>query len=398
MDNDLFTAVSVHLVSREARRNAWILWIALLFIVILITIFSAQKHTVLPAYTQGSQLWCEGRDLYGQGVHGYLYLPHAAILLVPVALLPAPLQEPAWRCFTIVALGWASLCLSRFGQRLWDHEQLGRFSLKPLAMFPVMTVLIVPLSLQSARSGQMNLPLAALMALSALAIAERRWWLTSCWLCLGLALKPLMLPMILAAWVLFPPLRARLLAALLILFALPFLAQEPAYVWGQYLSFVQKSRLASNLGAGGAFSDIFALLDSVGVRVSLQQRWVVRVAGGGVMLFLSRFAFRRCSHERGAVFFLVYMSCYVLLFNPRTENNTYMVAAIPLAILGAWAILVERNRPALILFPLLVIGMAAGYELSQSRNLWLSPYSCLIFFIYCTSMVVARNGFASRPV
>jgi len=71
-----------------------------------------------------------------------------------------------------------------------------------------------------------------------------------------------------------------------------------------------------------------------------------------------------------------------LLFNPRTENGTYVVAGLPMAVLAARALFWYHQRAVAWLLIALMPVMGASYEITRGSNHWLCPGVCLVFLIY----------------
>lgn len=370
-----------------AVRNAWIIWIVLFVVIAAIVAMPSNRRTVTPVYRTASINWSEGRDLYEQGIAGYLYLPQACILFTPFSRLPFPIAEVLWRAFCIGMLATAVWRLARLGGRDAGRE-----------LFPLMTLLVIPTALECARNGQVNLPLAALMAFAGIDLAERRWWAATLWLVLAFALKPVVMVMLALTVFLYPPMRWRLAAGLAILFAFPFLTQHPAYVWGQYKLFTVKLQAAGSPDELDYFSDLFGILGAMGINVPNAVRTVVRAAAAAVTLGLCGLALKRWGHVRGTVLFLSFNICYLMLFNPRTENNTYVIAGLPMALFASWAFLCDGWRAVGGLLAALILVMSASYEITRGVNHWVSPSACLVFLVYLIYLLLADLRPASKPV
>ncbi len=357
-------------------RAAWMGWIVFFVVISIIVGLTIGLHTVTPAYRSASNHWFAGEDLYTGGIHGFLYLPHAAILFAPFASLPYSLGEILWRAFGLWLLAAAVWKLSR----LQDGSLADR-------TFLVMTLLTIPMAMSSVRNGQMNILLAAIMAFAAIAIIEHHWSAGAVWLTLGLALKPLMITMFLLAAVLYRPLRGRLSAAFLLLLLFPFLLQEHTYVWNQYLQFFHKAQAAGSPWDVEPFSDIYGIVSTLGLRMSPLLQIGVRGGAALLTLLLCWLGLKRWGHERGTLLLLSFSACYMLLFNPRTENNTYALLGIPLAFFAASALLVTRWFLVSGFLVALTVFMSASYEITRGHNYWLSPASCLLFLLYLTALL-----------
>ena len=165
-------------------------------------------------------------------------------------------------------------------------------------LFPLMTLLVIPTALGSARSGQMNLPLAAIMALACVDLGECRWSLAAFWLALGLALKPLIFVMLVFAAILYRPMRWRLALGILVVFAMPFLTQHALYVWGQYRLFIVKMQVAGQPGETCCFSDIFGMARALGITAPFAVQAVVRMIAAALTLAVCLLALKRRGNEQ----------------------------------------------------------------------------------------------------
>ena len=74
---------------QAALWGAWASWVALILIIDVL-ILVGSDHTVVPAYRDAALQWLAGKDIYNATGHGFLYLPSAAILFAPCAVLPGP--------------------------------------------------------------------------------------------------------------------------------------------------------------------------------------------------------------------------------------------------------------------------------------------------------------------
>ncbi|MEN6439524.1 MAG: glycosyltransferase family 87 protein [Syntrophobacter sp.] len=367
----------------HAVRNAWVIWVVVFLAIAVIVAMPSNKRTVAPVYRTASINWCQGADLYEPGIGGYLYLPQAAVLFTPFSLPPFGVAEVLWRAFSIGILAFA----------VWRLAQVGAHGGGP-ALFPLMTLLVIPAALDSARNGQMNIPLAALMTLAAVDMSGRRWWPAAFWLCLGLALKPLIVILLGFSALLYREMRPRLAIGLLVLFAFPFLTQHPEYVLAQYKLFFLKSQTSGNPGSLARFSDLFGILGTVGINATFSVQMGIRIAAGVSALALCLLGLRRWGHLHGTLLFFGITASYTLLFNPRTENNTYIVAAVPMALYAAWALLRDRRRLIGCALVAAILVMSASYEITRGNNHWVCPAMCLFFLVYLI-VILIRN---EKPV
>lgn len=341
---------------------------------------SSDRRTLGPVYGAASSKWLAGEDIYGGSIHGYLYLPQACILFAPFAELPFTVGEVLWRAF----------CIGIFAAAVW---RLSRFAGRGGAvdLFPLMTLLVIPTALDSARNGQMNLPLAAMMALACVDLGECRWSRAAFWLVLGLALKPLIFVMLAFAAILYRPMRWRLALGILAVFAVPFLTQHASYVWTQYWLFLVKMQVAGNPGKTCCFSDIFGTARELGIAAPFAVQAVVCMIAAALTLAACRLALKRRGNEQGSLMFLAFNAFYLLLFNPRTENCTYVVAGLPMAVFAARALLWYHQRAIAWLLIVLMPVMGASYEITRGSNQWICPGVCLVFLMYVIFLLLENT-------
>ena len=77
---------------------------------------------------------------------------------------------------------------------------------------------------------------------------------------------------------------------------------------------------------------------------------------------------------------MLFAVIYLMLFNPRTETNSYVILGIFIALLAAWEGLVRKNHAAVAVFVFLALTLGnenyGGY-IYRSTNLWLKPLVAL---------------------
>ena len=355
-------------------RNAWLIWAGFALAICVFSSATGHKRTI-DAYRQASLNWFKRADLYGEGIHGFLYLPHSAILYAPLAKLPFKVGEVVWRL----------ICIGTFAIGVFRLSKLaGRDP--PTELFPLITLLSIPPALSSARNGQMNLPLAALMILTVAALAERKWGQATVWLILGLAAKPLMIVLALLVAALYRPMLGRLLIGLLVLAVLPFFTVSWDYALSQYSMFVQKLWVAAAPSGVRLYADLFGMMQACGIHVALSVQSIVRAGAAVLTLALGWLGLKRWGQIRGAVLLFTLTAVYLMLFNPRTENNTYVFLGPALAVFSAWEFLVDRRMVMGVVLVLMVLLISASYEIASririGPTVWLSPMTCVLFLGY----------------
>lgn len=352
-------------------RFVWGSWILCFLVIAVLVGTRPDKRTVTPEYRGAAERWVQGEDLYNlDSVHGFLYAPVSALIYLPILPWPKPIGEILWRLIGMALLVWslwrlAGLCLGGERER-W---------------FWLISLLVLPASLASIRNGQTNLHLVALMMLAAVELATGRWNRAAVWLTLTFLLKPVAIVMILLVVVIYPALRWRMIAGLFLLLLLPWLRLDWAYVWQQHVNCVQKMLLASAPPEHN-FNDLKGLLLSLGLNPAESLlRWVRLGAALAVLGFCWRLA-QRGNALQTALGVALWSAIYLMIFNPRTETNSYVILA-PFLALTAVVIHQSEGRKilgySLMLLALLLGCDGYGKQIHVATNLWLKCSVALIF-------------------
>ena len=351
--------------------GAWFLFALILGIVVAV---QPDKHTVTPEYRQASEKWWAGtQSLYTTDQGGYLYLPQAAILYTPYQLLPKRVGEPLWR---LTGLGLLALGLWRVS-KLLDPSQKER-------LFLAATLLVIPSALSSARNGQVNLPLAGLFLLFVADLASFRWNSATLWLLLGVLLKPIALAPALLAAACFAPLRLRLIGGFVICLAAAYLHPSSSFVTAEYHHFLQKFILAGSPLVKDNFSDFFGMLWHWGIHPAPMIISGCRALAAGLTLLFALLAMRSFSGNQLLQAFAVMLLAvlYLMLFNPRTEENSYVMLAGFTALLAARDFVsgMTQRGKWLAIFSLLLAVENYGFIYHLTR-IWFKPLISSLFLV-----------------
>jgi hypothetical protein len=373
-------------------RLAWLAWAAL-FAVVAALVLAGNRRTVTGNYREAAFLWFLGKDLYAGALgtgHGFLYLPQAAILFAPFAWLPLAASEIAWRALSVGAFAIGLRRYASLGGRDSGAE-----------LFPLMTALSLPLAFSCFRNGQSTVLIAALMMLAVADLADRRWTRATVWLSLGLALKPLVLVLTLLAGALYRPMRWRLLAGTAVVFAFPFLFQRPGYVMDQYRSCVAGMQVTAALGIESYWAHLFGMLKVAGVSIPPSVQTGIRIVAAGGTLGLCLLARRRCTAAETGVWLYALAACYLMLFNPRTENNTYAMLGPAISVFCGRALLVDRRPRVAMALALAAVGILGSHQITRwitppPRSVWLAPLACTGFLAFLAFTLVTRKGEPGR--
>jgi len=362
----------VILTQARAEHCAWCAWLILLA-VLCVRVWFNDLPTITAHYTDAAGRWIAGEALYNGRGEGFIYLPHAAILHVPISLLPHGPGEILWRLLTIAtfALGLRRLC------SLSEREH-------GIPLFPLVTCITLPLSFSAAQNGQTTTLITGLTMLAVTDLVDRRWNRASALLCLALAFKPIGFPFLLVIGALHHPMRLRLFLGLVVLAVSPYLAQEWGYVSEQYRGCAESLRAAVAVGISSPWAQFFGMFELAGFRIPVMFQTPLRAVAAGTVLALSWLTRRRLPANRYGIYLFSLTTGYILLFSPRTENNTYAFLSPAIGLCCAEAILVERNRRYATVLSLISLGMLGGYELSTRiapgvRPLWLAPLMAICF-------------------
>lgn len=344
------------------------LWLGY-FLLLSVVVAHAPEHAVTPTYAEASRAWWAHRPLYDlQSVHGFLYLPQSAILYTPFALLPPVPREILWRAVNLAVLAGALARLARFFPR-------------PSRSFVLLSLLSIPASLASARNGQTNFPLAGAMIHGFLDAASGRAYRAAFWFLLGLVYKPVAIVPYLLAAAFYPGLRRPMAAGTLLLLALPWLCGPPSFVRDQYHDFWTKL-LLSGQPHEPSFSDISGLLTVL--RIHLPSSWIFacRALAVPITLLLGWTALRRDPHH-AALWLDALAAVYLMLFNPRTEANSYILLAPATAFCALWELSIGgRAAGAALVAITLGFGSPSYGPVHGWTNLWFQPLLSLLFLGY----------------
>ncbi|MEK6743553.1 MAG: glycosyltransferase family 87 protein [Nitrospirota bacterium] len=361
----------------NAGRSAWTGWIVL-FLVTAAIIASGSGRTVVPAYHDGAVDWIAGKTLFANtGVGGFIYLPQAAILFIPLALLPVVAGEVVWR---FVNIGVFAFGIFHFAGLV--RGNLGK------GLFPLMTLVTLPLAWDCARNGQATLIITGLMLLAVVDIVRTRWWRVVLWLCLGVAVKPLVIVLALLVMVIDRPLSWRLLVGMLMTALFPFLTQHPGYVLEQYAAFWNSLTMAVHVGSvDKGWTTPFNALQLAGVTVPERAQTLLRLAAALGTLVLCRLSRLRHDAVRSAVFVFSLSVVYLMLFSPRTENNTYAMLGPAIAVFLAGVYLVEQRRGEGLLLSCMAGAILGGRVIERlltphAGTSWVSPLVAVCFTAY----------------
>ena len=238
------------------------------------------------------------------------------------------------------------------------------------------------------------------MLFSILATLQQRWWLAAGLFGLATALKPLGIVLFLLTPLVYAPMRWRLPLVFLALLAAPFLFGAPAYVISQYRE-AWHNLQACAVVSEHRFADINGILRTLNLAFGPDASKLVRVGAGGLTALLWWWGGRRLREPMAGLWLYALATAYLMLFNPMTEENSYVILAPALA---AWAVVFilgpfpQAPRPALfgwvITFMALSMGLLPNMVRPAFGNHFALFYHPLmaILFIALLADVARRSG------
>jgi hypothetical protein len=189
--------------------------------------------------------------------------------------------------------------------------------------------------------------------------------------------------------------RWRLLAGTVSVALFPYLTQSSSYVTLQYIVWRESMHAVVELERTVAFAQIFRVLEIVNRTVPPHMQTIVRLGAAGGLLGLMWLVRRRIPVARYGIYLFTLTTAYVLLLNPRTENNGYAFLSPAIGLFLAEAFLVERNWPRGVIFSVIAAGTLGGYELAvliapDVPPIWLAPLMA-IGFLAVTAVCLHRE-------
>jgi hypothetical protein len=341
------------------------LWTVPFLIVIVLLLIVRYSHEIpFDVYSDAARRWWAHEPLYDlRNIDGFQYFPQSAILFSPFAFLGSPLGVVLWR-----APAWAL-----FAHALWRLSRRS-FPEAPEKAFLVATCLALGPSLASLSNGQANLPMTALALQAAVALIDRRWWIATLALTIGLGLKPLMLVPLALLAILHPPIRAKLALSVPALFIAP-LVHGPSYALAQYRDCWTKLMMSG--APDRQFEDLRGLLWALGWDAAPSLMTALRVVATLAVLVAARRICTRLAEPHATLLLTGLAFNYLMLFNPRTQPNSFVMTASVGAVLGAGAFL-EKRREATIALALAALGWSPGSRWEWVAH-WLRPIMSLVF-------------------
>lgn len=354
------------------RRAGWFVWLLLtmaITVAVTVSIINGQERSVTPAYRTAVEHWFAGQPLYNMHGHGFLYLPQAALAFAPWAILPHFVGELLWR-WTIIGVLAASV--ARLNRLLQGD---GRW-------FLVSSLAATTMAYGCARNGQSTLMITGLMLWAAADLTRQRWWRATILLSVAFAFKPLAIVLILLVAAVYRGMLWRLALGLLFVAVVPFATQRPDYVMTQYGDCLRSLQITFDVGERENWAQLFSMLKVAGLGIPSLVRTTIRMSAALATLGICWQAFRHLSPERCVFYIFSLAMCYLMLFNSRTEGNTYAMVGPVYGALLAEAMFRRRDTAASAFMIAALVLSVLNFELailvtSRENAIWISPLVCV---------------------
>lgn len=378
-------------------RIAYGLWIGFAIVLIVRAYCDPANHSTYPCFEAGVRCWWNGENVYRDCPHQFRYGPAFASAAGPVALLPTWLGAPLWALLNVGVTFWSLRVLSRrilpwprdVGQIAnlsyivpisnRSHDRLEACPTRAVAQRREALYFALALigSYHGIWSGQTNMLIFALVALGAIAVLDKRWWLAALLLAIPVHIKvwPLAAAGLLAAC--WPrKLAWRLPIALAGVGAIAFLLKPPGWVLQQYVDWFD--HLVGPAQIRHTYYDAWTIWDLMARPVNERLYVVLQLFSAVAALVLCLWQAWQTSGERRAeslnqrllLVVLATWTSWQLVFGPGTERNTFGLIA-PLTAWGLIAAFELRCDRWLIAAGFILTLIASSGQIEQA----ISPYT-----------------------
>ncbi|RAZ78214.1 glycosyltransferase 87 family protein [Mesorhizobium atlanticum] len=301
-------------------RLGLLLWVGAFAVVLAMTWWAPSAHSVVPIYRNGSEAFVAARPLYQVHVAmGFLYAPAFAVVYIPLMKLGPHVGDLLWH---MIGFGVLTFAAMRQVRKVGGEEQAWLLS---FGLF-----LALPVSLAALRNGQATILLTGACWFLTLSALEGRRAECFFWAMLAITAKPTAIIMLLLAGALRPRLIPVLALAVIVVLVIPYGFASAGYINAQYYDFF-RMLTSMTVDPTGPFvpADFTAPFTRFGMTLPALDATIVRVVAGSLTLWVVlQFDRRLDPNVSGLAIFLTAAS-YMCVFNPRVEQNTYAMVAVP---------------------------------------------------------------------
>lgn len=324
------------------RTAALLLWAAVMIVLTIVIIVYAGHRSLTPLYHDSVETWWSRAPIYDTP-YGMNYLPHFMVLFTPYHLAGRGLGDILWLYTAAAALiaGLWPFCRAL----LPPSEDRWR-------AFFITTLVFLPLSAAALQNGQANAHFGAVLLLAAWCLHTQRWGVAAACLWLAVAIKPLGLAPMFLAWAVYPQLWWRLAVGLPVFLAFPFAFGPWEYVSREFLAAANHLRQCSEV-TEHRFADLNGILRTFGIPLTGAASLGVRAVAGAMSMAFCYFGVRRTAEPGRVLLWLGVATGFLMVFNPMTESNSYIILAPALVLWALWGFAHEQQRLGWVL-----VGMA----------------------------------------
>jgi alpha-1,2-mannosyltransferase len=354
------------------------LWVLLLFLILIrISHDNFHPNAVSTIYYNTAKNWINSKPIYSLSGGGFLYFPTSAVLFLPLSLLSIPAFEIIYRLISIFIIVYGILCLTKLFNE--QNRKLG---------FGIISIFCIPLSIGVLDQGQLHYLLTGVLLIAFYKFYQKKYWLSSFLIVLSIALKPIFIPVYLIALAIFPKMRTKIIIWTVFFIALPFLAQSPKYVLNQYIACFENLKISASVGIidknmwAQIFNSIYVIFR---VQTTPLTQLILRVGAALLCYLASIYALKNLKITKSIPIILTFCIIYILLFNPRTENNDYILI-IPLMGYYLTESIIQKQIKSCVFivlcFALIALNHGLVRYITPNNNIWLKPMVTAVFGIY----------------
>lgn len=346
---------------------------------IFIGIRTAGGHSsaaVMNVYYHATHSALEGANTYESG--HYHYPPHFTAIYIPFYKLGRPAGDVAWQ---IVGVAFVAAAFWLMARR-YSTNRHGR-------LFLWTSLLALPSCMTSMRTGQANAMFAAMLIFSSIAIANARFFTASVIFAGATISKYLSMPMMLLSCLSHPKMILRLICVAAAWLALPFLLLGNDRATDQYQKFIEhvgglvKGENETAQITAHRFADLNGIFRSLGYE--MPRMWFVLIAAFAAFATAIYWFTRskRIQEPQRALLLLALSVCYLMLFNPMTESNSYIISVPVIALIAINKDLFQYapRLKSLLIVSILVMSFAPELvrPIMSDARLWLKPTAAILW-------------------
>lgn len=366
------------------------LW-CILFLFILYRISDNYFHpnTVSDIYYTASKNWLNSKPLYNLQGNGFIYFPTSAVLMTPFCIFNIPIFNIIFRLIFIILFIYGISLFSKLLNNNTDQK----------AAFNIISITCIPLSIANLDLGQLHYLITGILLIAIYTIYTKKYWLSAFLLALSIALKPIFIPVYLISFAIFPKLRSKIIIWTLFFMILPFLTQSPNYVLSQYIECYKNLIIAANIGITQKqnWAQIFNSLYTItGLDLSSSIQLFISFIIAILCLITSYYLYKKNNLKQSLPLIFLLSMLYITLFNPKTENNDYIII-IPFLGYYLTKTIINKNYKYTALIFISYILICLNHALSDliihNKNIWLKPIVSAIFGIYILYMELNTENY-----